>query len=451
MHSIPLPRLHQLPEGVTVLLWPEGSPVVVDNRGFARLDQLAPSMTRAKSRKPDAPSASRDDQKVDLTEYRSLIKKLYQPRLNLRTQQVEVNGTEICEAEFQELHIDALEKHGLRFAKGDFRDVLLACAWRSAYDPVATYIKGLGVEGGPVLSDEDWDQIAVLTLGLGDSWSRIVLQKFLLAAVARVVDPGCKVDQCLILYGKQGLGKSTFFKALGGDFFSDSMRDLNHIKDDLLILHRNWINEWSEADQIFAGAKASEAIKRFVSAQEDCFRVPYGKTAQAFKRRSILCGTTNRDDWAKDPTGNRRFPILSPTEINTDWITENRDKIWARATVELRKGARWWFDKEEEALISLQAANFSPEDPHADLMLEQLRACPGRWFSTQEVAMLALGWDKDKVNKANLNAAARSLHAIQDPCVQSDRRTHTPVNPSHGLKGTKKVWAYIPAQHASTQ
>ena len=443
--------VRHLPDGKALLCDGEGHPVLVGPTGRIQLNKHGQPMIYQAEKSAPASTGHSEETKVPLAEYRSLIKQLYQPRLNLRTQQLEINGEEINEAEFEELHVHAVEKHSLRFRKGDFQAVCRALAWRASYDPVEAYIKGLGMEGAPILTDEEWDQIAVLALGLTDSWSRTVVQKFLLSAVARAMDPGCKVDFCLLLYGAQGLGKSSFFQALGGDFFSDSMGDLSDKKDDLMVLHRNWINEWSEADQIFVGANKAERIKRFVSSQEDSFRAPYGRTTQAFKRRSILCGTTNRDDWANDPTGNRRFPVLAPTEIDVEWITTNRDRIWGRATVEWRRGARWWFLKEEEQLITEQAARYSPEDPHAEAMLEQLRACPNRWFSTQELAMLALEWDKAQITKRSMSALARSLHALSDPCVSSERRTHTPVNPSHGLKGTRKVWAYIVPEHASTQ
>ncbi len=108
--------------------------------------------------------------------------------------------------------------------------VVRAIARKAAYDPVHTYLNSLGTVEGPVLTDEEWDQIAVLALDLGDSWSRKVVQKQLLSAVARVFDPGCKVDYCLILHGAQGLGKSSYFRALAGEFFTDSMGGLDNIK-----------------------------------------------------------------------------------------------------------------------------------------------------------------------------------------------------------------------------
>ena len=444
MHSIPLPRFHQLPGGETVLLWPERNSVVVDNYGFVRLDLQQPSMTTAKKKPPQKRLAQIEEIKVPLSEYRTEIKRLYRPRLNLRTQQIEINGEEISEAEFDELHVDALENHGLIFRKGDFRDVLRASAWRAAYDPIAEYIKGLGVEGGPVLTDEEWDQIAVLALGLTDSWSRTVVQRFLLSAVARVMDPGCKVDQCLLLYGKQGLMKSSFFAALGGEYFSDSMGNLDNKKDDLMIFHRNWLCEWSEADQIFVGANKSEQIKRFVSAQEDTFRAPYGRTTQAFKRRSVLCGTTNRDDWANDPTGNRRFPVLSPTEIDVEWVTANRDRIWARVAVEWRKGSRWWFSKEEEQRISEQAALFAPSNDDVEVAYAYLCQHSGEWVSTRDLLIQALKRDPDLLTHRQVSGFARQMSGLQTRDVLKELRNYTGRTGESPTRIRTTCWLAVP-------
>ena len=440
-----------LPNGGLLLCSPDGAPVLVDASGRIRLDKNHQPMTFTGTSSAIPAAGQSEERKVDLADYFEVLGVLYRPRLNLRSQQLEINGAEITEEQFEALHSICLRDNQLRFKKADMQAVVRCIAREAAYDPVHTYLSSLGVEGDPILDDEGWDQIAVLTLGLADSWSRTVVQKFLLSAVARVMEPGCQVHQCLILHGRQGLGKSSFFRALGGEYFSDSMGDLTDKKDDLMVFHRNWINEWSEADQIFVGANKAEKIKRFVSASDDSFRAPYGRTTQTFQRRSVLCGTTNRDDWANDPSGNRRFPVLSPKEINVQWITEHRDEIWARAVVEYRRGARWWFEEEEELLITKQAANYTPDDPVAERLLAQLQAAPGRWFSTQELAMLGLDWEQKDCTKKSLSSLARTLQALATSCVTGDRRSHTPLNPSHGLKGTKKVWAYIPSEHASTQ
>ena len=424
MHSNFRFSLKHLPDGNVLLCDSEGSPVLVDDAGRIRINEHGQPMTMKEWQQGTAANSQKEEQKVPLAEYEALIERLYQPRLNLRSQQLELNGREIREEEFEALHVSAVQEHGLRFRKGDFQAVARAVASRRRFDPVKTYLDRLGTADGPVLTEAEWDQIAMSTLGLGDSWSRTVVQRFLLSAVARVLEPGCKVDFCLILYGEQGLGKSSFFKALGGDYFSDSMGDLTDKKDDLLILHRNWINEWSEADQIFVGANKSEKIKRFVSAQEDTFRAPYGRTTQSFPRNSVLCGTTNRDDWANDPTGNRRFPVLSPAEIDTDWISENRDRIWAKAVVELRRTGTWWFGKEEEKQITMQAAKFGTTNDDVEVAFAYLCAHPGEWYSTRDLLLTALNIDSDRLDHRKVSGFARQMSALKTRGVLKEKRNY---------------------------
>ena len=427
MHSNFSYKLRHLPDGKVLLCGGDGDPVLVDAAGRLQLNRWGTPMT-VKDPKLKSPAKHQGEEiKVELKDYREIIQRLYQPRMNLRTQKIEVNGSPLDDAEFEELHVDAVEQHGYLFSKGNFQAVLRACAWRSKYDPVHTYISGLGTEDGPCLSEEEWDQIAVSTLGLKDSWSRVVLQKTLISAVARVMEPGCQVDTCLILHGEQGSGKSSLFRALAGEFFSDSMGDLENKKDDLMIFHRNWFNEWSEADQVFVGANKAERIKRFVSAVSDTFRAPYGRTTEAFDRRSILCGTTNRDDWANDPTGNRRFPILSPTAIDVEWTSSNRDAIWARAVVEYRKGSPWWFDKEEQAQITERASQYGNSNDECELIWEYLRSHSGQWFSTRALMIKALGRDDSAVKPREVSAMARTLSVLLQRGALKERRNYEHV------------------------
>ena len=108
--------------------------------------------------------------------------------------------------------------------------------------------------------------------------------------------------------GQQGARKSSFWKALGGNFFSDALRDIQS-KDDLMVLHRSWIMEWAELDHITNKRHAGQ-VKAFLSQSTDMFRVPYGKATEAFPRRGIIVGSTNRDEFLVDDTGNRRFWVI---------------------------------------------------------------------------------------------------------------------------------------------
>jgi predicted P-loop ATPase len=80
-------------------------------------------------------------------------------------------------------------------------------------------------------------------------YSRAVSSKTLLAAVARVMEPGAKVDTMTILEGEQGLQKSEAWRALAGAmWFADGLPDL-HDKDAAQALNGKWFIELAELSQ----------------------------------------------------------------------------------------------------------------------------------------------------------------------------------------------------------
>ena len=88
---------------------------------------------------------------------------------------------------------------------------------RHKFHPIRDYI-----------SSQVWDNIPRIDTLLIDyfgavdnSYTRSAIRKTLVAAVARIFEPGVKFDTALILVGKQGTFKSTFIKKLGKDWFSD--------------------------------------------------------------------------------------------------------------------------------------------------------------------------------------------------------------------------------------
>ena len=124
-----------------------------------------------------------------------------------------------------------------------------------------------------------------------------------MAAVARVLYPGCKFDNMLILSGRQGIGKSTFFSLLGKEWYSDSLSTFEG-KDAAELLQGFWIVEAGE----LTGLNRSEMndVKQFLSKREDIYREPYGRRTSSYPRRCIIVGTTNDKEFLKDVTGNRR-------------------------------------------------------------------------------------------------------------------------------------------------
>jgi putative DNA primase/helicase len=207
-------------------------------------------------------------------------------------------------------------------------DALAIVQRRHMYHPVREYLEAC-----------EWDDIKraetimIRYLGAADTdYIKGVTRKWLLACVTRIMEPGCKFDELIVIVGDQGIGKSTLIRKLGGKWFSDSFTTVQG-KDALEQLQGAWIIEMPE---LSAMRKAEvEQVKHFTGKQEDRFRVAYGKRIENFPRQCIFAGTTNNENFLKDLTGNRRFwPITTDMERATENLFNQLDKdtvklIWA--------------------------------------------------------------------------------------------------------------------------
>lgn len=205
------------------------------------------------------------------------------------------------------------------------------------FHPIRDYLDRLRWDG-----EERLDQLFIDYLGAEDSaYTRAVARKTLVAAVARVYEPGIKFDTVLTFVGKEGIGKSTLIARLARQWFSDCLGDI-HTKEGMESLRGVWIMEIAElatfrkADQ--------EAIKRFITSTEDVYRPAYGRQLVRYPRQCIFFATTNKHDFLNGGQGNRRFwpvdtHIQQPTkEAYTDLSDEEVDQLWAEAVTYYRQG-----------------------------------------------------------------------------------------------------------------
>lgn len=193
------------------------------------------------------------------------------------------------------------------------------------------------------------------------------------SAVARVFQPGCKVDSMLILEGAQGTGKSTAVRILSGDeHFSDNLPDIS-TKDAMTRLLGKGIVEVAELDQLFRADDAT--IKAFLSRHVDRFRPPYGRWEVDQPRQCIFIGTTNKEVYLKDETGGRRYWPVRTGFINLDAQRQDRDQIWAQATVLYYAERSWHISDSElyEEAERQQAGRYDADvwqDPVAEFLKE---------------------------------------------------------------------------------
>lgn len=182
--------------------------------------------------------------------------------------------------------------------------------------------------------------------------------------------PGCKADIVVVLEGKQGIGKSTGLRALfGADWFKDSLPPMA-TKDAAAYVVGAWCIELAE--MAFQSKSAIEHQKAFISRQDEKYRPAYTRTEVVYPRRCVFVATTNRDDWAIDETGNRRFLPIKTTNIDVTGLKQDRDTIWAAAYASYLQDPTWWMTDGMAAYSAEQSKSRHEADIWVELINEKM-------------------------------------------------------------------------------
>ncbi|WP_158266741.1 virulence-associated E family protein [Alsobacter soli] len=261
----------------------------------------------------------------------------------------------------------AVQRLGLDVQPNAVAEAALVVARANPVHPVREYLKGLVWDGRERTS-------AWLSTYFGAEHSPYVAavgRKFLISAVARIMEPGCKVDTMLILEGDQGIGKSTAIKVLAGeDWFTDSMPPKLNERDAAIQLRGKFIIEMAELS-VLARANDGDS-KGFLSRAVDDYRPVYGRTAEKVPRQCVFIGTTNSDEYLRDATGARRFWPVACNKVDLVALAADRDQLWAEALALYKAGNQWHLTEAEEALARGEQKQRYAADPWSQAIDEYL-------------------------------------------------------------------------------
>jgi putative DNA primase/helicase len=284
------------------------------------------------------------------------------------------------------------DSYGMDAGEVMAKTALYAVAAGRMYSPVKDYLDSVrGKATGRTVS-----QLLREVLGIVDptEMQAAMLGRFLISAVARALEPGCKADSALVLVGEQGAKKSSFFDGLFGRFFGDSPIPIGN-KDAAIMMSRVWGYEAAELEDL-TSKRSAESVKQFLGTRRDLYRPPFARAAILQPRHTVLCGSVNpvggtggTAAFLSDPSGSRRFWIITipPRHIvATARLRELRDAVWADALESYEQGEVWHFNREEDKLREEDAQQYQIEDswmsPVADYVANQGNMAT---FSTADV------------------------------------------------------------------
>ena len=247
-------------------------------------------------------------------------------------------------------------------------NALMLVSAQNRINDVKQYLQGLTWDGVKRL-----DTLLSEYLGAEDTaYTRAVMRKSLCAAVGRAVTGGIKYDYMPIFTGPQGIGKSTFLRILGKDWFSDSLTTFEG-KEAAELIQGTWINEIGELSAFTK--QETQVIKQFLSKTDDIYRAAYGRRTDKYPRRCVFFGTSNDSEFLKDATGNRRF---WPVDVG---VHPAKKSVWNQLPLEVDQ--IWeplYLPNEIETLAKDQQEKHRESSGKEGIILDFLeREIPSNW------------------------------------------------------------------------
>jgi len=304
------------------------------------------------------------------------LKKNYEFRLNKGNQKMEFHRiSEACyrdlnDTDFNSIKVE-LNLKDIPCSKETLRGIIYSDIW-SQYDPYQEFLNSLPKwDGHDHIAD-----LAATVRTKNDMYWVWSLRKWLVGFVGSLEKEEVVNQIALIFCGKQGLGKSSWFRNLLPHelkkYMSSGFLDPKD-KETLIQLSELSLYIMDEVENL--KPRNVEAIKELITKASMYLRRAYTTLSNNYVRRCSFCGTANGTNILHDITGNRRFLCHEVVGLDYDLKNINLYQVYAQALHLFRNGFQFWLDSYEQAAVEKQNAMFRAKSIEEELIDTYLEPC----------------------------------------------------------------------------
>ncbi len=225
------------------------------------------------------------------------------------TEVLERNGLsiELERAGISELIVECQQRGFNNVNRRCFEEVVHLVAKKNPFDSAQQWLNSLPA----------WDGIRRIERFLPDylgtldaPYERAVGPYWWMAMVARIVEPGYKVDMVPVLVGKQGTHKTTLLESIAPtlEHYAD-VRLTERSAELALKVTGKIVVAWEELRGI-GGRRDADEVKTFITNRYVEFRSKSKMGTDQHLRRFVIVGTSNRRDFLRDPYRSPEVPAL---------------------------------------------------------------------------------------------------------------------------------------------
>jgi hypothetical protein len=311
-----------------------------------------------------------------------------------------------------------------------WRSTLFETARRDPFHPVLDRLSAIEWDGKGRVGTWLVDYAHVEDTPFNRAVGTIVLK----AAVQRLLTPGCKFDETLLLQGGQGLGKSTMIKimALDEDWFTDSMPIQESEQRIIEATRGKWIVEIPEMQ---GRDRASvDATKAQLSRTHDRARLAYATVVEEVPRMFIMITTGNDGKMLVDLTGNRRFwPVRITQKVDLQRLANDMEQLWAEAMVMLEWDPGIGLPEDLWADAVKLQEDMTIDNPFEDKLRSVLQDAKGVLASVDVWEILGIaGWQQRSYSQMMGKAMEKLGWAPKYRTINGVRNSRCYVRPADG-------------------